>query len=95
MEREIFSSKKDEYFDDNQEVLNSKDRGKFVEELLKDIWAMKECQFFIGDFTSAISRITYELMLYQRQYYPPFHSMYQPWCDNAEQFLFNEKMYWC
>ena len=46
--------------------------GDLVQELMKDIWAMSFCDMFIGDFTSSIARISYEIMTIRKKYYPPF-----------------------
>eukprot|EP01083_Nonionella_stella_P161660 529786_1 len=79
------------YWDDNPLLQDS----LMVQELLMDIWTMKECDFFVGDFTSTIARLTYELMLHEKKYYPPYHSMYMQWCQTANPFIFQNQTVWC
>ena len=66
-----------------------------IQELMKDIWAMSFCDMFIGDFTSSIARISYEMMTIRKQYYPPFVVFSAPWCDNTQSFHYQGKSYTC
>lgn len=69
--------------------------GGVVQELMQDMWAMSFCDIFIGDFTSSIARISYEIMTIRKQYYPPFVVLSAPWCDNTQWFHFEGKSYVC
>ena len=69
--------------------------GSIVKELMKDIWAMSFCDIFVGDFTSSIARISYELMTIRKKYYPPFVVLSAPWCDNTRFFYFEGNNYMC
>ncbi len=79
------------YIDHNDDIKGS----VFVEELMKDIWTMSYCDIFIGDFTSSVARVTYELMVYHKKYYPPYIVLTAPWCDNTQRFTYKGEEFIC
>ena len=51
-----------------------------TESALVDLLLLAEGDMFVGTFASHLSRLTFELMVARRGYFPPYASVDYPWC---------------
>jgi hypothetical protein len=83
---------------DSHELIDARQEmrtGSIAEELFKDMWAMQMCDMFIGQMTSNIDRIAYELMIARKGHYAPYVSLDAPWCDQTGNFKYKGNEYIC
>jgi hypothetical protein len=61
---------------DERHSLNKPSTGL---ELMKDVWAMSSCDFFVGTMTSSVGWLVLDIMTARKDVTPPFISVDCPW----------------
>lgn len=69
-----------EWIEDKMKRSKPKERAAHGQSVVIDVWALADAHTFVGTFTSALSRIAFQLSFARKGYVKPYISLDIPWC---------------